>query len=341
MRGSTPAGAFAIDVAVLAVSLLPHPDAAGQPGPGVHQLPGPPRQRERVGIVRPEEALVPAPHLDHHRQLPHHGPHLLGGGFVGFAVMRQKDRVGAPASGRTHRHTRLDAERPRLRGRRRHHLSAAARVPVAAHHDRQAPQSGRRKISTAAMNWSRSRHRIQANTGIERSAGGDSVADHDDGLAQRAPESISTSALPKSANGYVAPICGLTPPAAPTEILARQHYESFLQYFKVSKLPFDTKIGLLTRTFHEFAGEKIAAKNFLQKLSSGDIRITIGTHAVFQKKVNFKNLALVIVDEQHRFGVRAEGEFAIHSQTSMDSAFIINERHPHPPHPGALHIQRS
>jgi len=71
---------------------------------------------------------------------------------------------------------------------------------------------------------------------------------------------------------------------APTEILAQQHFK------EVSKLlkEFDIEIGLLTRT---------------QKKNYNKASILIGTHALIQDKVKFKNLALVIVDEQHRFGV--------------------------------------
>ncbi|MBA7681809.1 ATP-dependent DNA helicase RecG [subsurface metagenome] len=71
---------------------------------------------------------------------------------------------------------------------------------------------------------------------------------------------------------------------APTEILAQQHFKEVNKLLK----GFDIKIGLLTRT----------EKNF-----SKDTNIVIGTHALIQKGVKFKNLALVIVDEQHRFGV--------------------------------------
>jgi len=71
---------------------------------------------------------------------------------------------------------------------------------------------------------------------------------------------------------------------APTEILAQQHFKEISKLLK----GFDVKIGLLTRT----------EKNFSDKTN-----IVIGTHALIQDKVKLKNLALVIVDEQHRFGV--------------------------------------
>ncbi|GAH29135.1 unnamed protein product, partial [marine sediment metagenome] len=71
---------------------------------------------------------------------------------------------------------------------------------------------------------------------------------------------------------------------APTEILAQQHFKEVNKLLK----GFDIKIGLLTRT---------------QKKDHDKASILIGTHALIQKGVKFKNLALVIVDEQHRFGV--------------------------------------
>lgn len=80
---------------------------------------------------------------------------------------------------------------------------------------------------------------------------------------------------------------------APTEILARQHYESFKKL--ITK---DIKITLLTGSMK--AKEK---KEALSEIENGEAQIIIGTHAVLSENVNFWTLALVIVDEQHRFGV--------------------------------------
>jgi ATP-dependent DNA helicase RecG len=86
---------------------------------------------------------------------------------------------------------------------------------------------------------------------------------------------------------------------APTEVLAKQHFETFGKILK----GFSQKVGLLigseTRTFWK----KNTRKNFLGKIRRSEIKILIGTHALIQKDVEFKNLALVIIDEQHRFGV--------------------------------------
>lgn len=84
---------------------------------------------------------------------------------------------------------------------------------------------------------------------------------------------------------------------APTEVLATQHYETILKMKKQFKLPF--KPVLLTGSTK--SKEK---KDIYEAISNGEVNLIIGTHALIQDKVNFKNLALVITDEQHRFGVR-------------------------------------
>lgn len=85
---------------------------------------------------------------------------------------------------------------------------------------------------------------------------------------------------------------------APTEILAEQHYRKFLEYLK----GFDVTVGYLSGS--QPAKEK---KILLEKLKSGEIDLIVGTHALFQKEVTFKELALIVVDEQHRFGVEQRG----------------------------------
>ena len=91
---------------------------------------------------------------------------------------------------------------------------------------------------------------------------------------------------------------------APTEILASQHLRSFVKYFK----NYDFNIAILTRTEKKifYKGEEIECpkKDFLDKIKSGEVKLIIGTHALISEKVFFQNLALTIVDEQHRFGVR-------------------------------------
>lgn len=96
------------------------------------------------------------------------------------------------------------------------------------------------------------------------------------------------------ANGYQVVLM------APTSILARQHYESLLKYFKTSGI----SVGLLTRTDASVGGESVKAREFVDALSVGSLNFVIGTHAILEEKIKFKNLGLAIIDEQHRFGVR-------------------------------------
>jgi ATP-dependent DNA helicase RecG len=81
---------------------------------------------------------------------------------------------------------------------------------------------------------------------------------------------------------------------APTEILANQHYEGLKEYADLMGL----RIALLTGST-----KKSARKIIHEMLLSGDLHIIIGTHALLEDIVQFKNLGLAIVDEQHRFGV--------------------------------------
>ena len=82
---------------------------------------------------------------------------------------------------------------------------------------------------------------------------------------------------------------------APTEILARQHYESAKKLF----LKYNIKVELLVGSLKESKKKAIR-----EKIENGEVDIIIGTHAVFQEKVVYKNLGFVITDEQHRFGVK-------------------------------------
>ncbi len=84
---------------------------------------------------------------------------------------------------------------------------------------------------------------------------------------------------------------------APTDVLARQHAENFKQLFEEMEIPFH--VELLTGTMSP--KEKREAQ---ERISSGRVDIVIGTHALISEKVQYANLALVITDEQHRFGVR-------------------------------------
>ncbi len=86
---------------------------------------------------------------------------------------------------------------------------------------------------------------------------------------------------------------------APTEVLAAQHYKSALEFFP------EDEIAILTGSI---TGKR--KKEYLENILSGKAKIVIGTHAVIENNVEFKNLALVITDEQHRFGVRQRAALA-------------------------------
>ena len=88
---------------------------------------------------------------------------------------------------------------------------------------------------------------------------------------------------------------------APTEILANQHYELTKKIFKDEKI----NISFLTGKIERRERSKI-----LENLVNGKIDILIGTHALFQKKIKFKNLGLVVIDEQHKFGVKQRLDLA-------------------------------
>jgi ATP-dependent DNA helicase RecG len=82
---------------------------------------------------------------------------------------------------------------------------------------------------------------------------------------------------------------------APTEILAHQHYKSFTELIA----PFGVKIAFLASDVNEKSKSQI-----ISDLSSGLIDIVIGTHALIQDRIRFRQLGFVIIDEQHRFGVK-------------------------------------
>ena len=81
---------------------------------------------------------------------------------------------------------------------------------------------------------------------------------------------------------------------APTEILARQHLQNFTDYLK----PLNIQIAYLSGS--QNTQER---REQLELIETGEAKVIIGTHALFQENVNFENLSLVIIDEQHKFGV--------------------------------------
>lgn len=93
---------------------------------------------------------------------------------------------------------------------------------------------------------------------------------------------------------------------APTEILATQHFESFIKYFKHMPINVALITGSGCRKFPSKVNPSgwtdISRNQLLKWVANGEVPILIGTHALIQKAVKFKNLALVVIDEQHRFG---------------------------------------
>jgi ATP-dependent DNA helicase RecG len=101
---------------------------------------------------------------------------------------------------------------------------------------------------------------------------------------------------------------------APTEILAKQHFESFIKFFE----HFPINIGLITGSgCYKFPSKvnkdkftSISRAQLLKWVANGEIPVLIGTHALIQKAVQFKHLALVVIDEQHRFGTHQRRQLA-------------------------------
>ncbi len=82
---------------------------------------------------------------------------------------------------------------------------------------------------------------------------------------------------------------------APTEILAQQHYNNLIQWL--------TPLGLSVGLFLGSQGKKVR-ESFQKDLRNGQTNIAVGTHALIQDNIEFNNLGAIVVDEQHRFGVK-------------------------------------
>lgn len=96
---------------------------------------------------------------------------------------------------------------------------------------------------------------------------------------------------------------------APTEILAEQHFKNFMSWFS----PLNLKVVLLTSKMNT-ADKKLA----LEQIANGQAQFVIGTHALFQNQVKFHQLGLVVIDEQHRFGVEQR-------KTLLEKGYIANQ----------------
>ncbi len=89
---------------------------------------------------------------------------------------------------------------------------------------------------------------------------------------------------------------------APTSILAEQHFKNFSKFLVAEGLLAEGQVRLLTGDTSN--GERVA---LLEGLASGEVKVLIGTHALIEDPVQFKDLQLVVIDEQHRFGVEQRG----------------------------------
>lgn len=105
---------------------------------------------------------------------------------------------------------------------------------------------------------------------------------------------------------------------APTEILAEQHFKSAQNFLQ----PLGLKVALLTGKSKNSERQQI-----LEELSEGRIHVLIGTHALIEDWVKFQNLALVIIDEQHRFGVEQRGKL---KQKGLSPHFLVMTATPIP-----------
>jgi ATP-dependent DNA helicase RecG len=93
---------------------------------------------------------------------------------------------------------------------------------------------------------------------------------------------------------------------APTEILAQQHFATASKLFKIEN--YKLKISLLTNSYSQVNDKETTKLKLQQLISEGMPGLYIGTHALLSVKVKFKKLALVIIDEQHRFGVEQRAQ---------------------------------
>ena len=99
---------------------------------------------------------------------------------------------------------------------------------------------------------------------------------------------------------------------APTEILAEQHWRSFSDWFR----PLGIEVAWLS------GSQRVAARReSLEAIASGGAKLVVGTHALFQEGVDFNRLGLVVIDEQHRFGV--------HQRMALRDKGVSTDGHPH------------
>ncbi|MBX3042409.1 MAG: ATP-dependent DNA helicase RecG [Candidatus Kapabacteria bacterium] len=101
---------------------------------------------------------------------------------------------------------------------------------------------------------------------------------------------------------------------APTEILAEQHFKTISKYLE----PFGVEVAQLV------GGQKTRVRNYtLEKIMSGSASVIVGTHALFQSEIEYNKLGLIVIDEQHRFGVEQRADLIKLSQKSHGGQRIV------------------
>lgn len=119
----------------------------------------------------------------------------------------------------------------------------------------------------------------------------------------------------------------------PTEVLAQQHHATItlllenpkfktLNSKQTTNQKTEISVGLLTSSESKLNGQDINKKLLKQKISSGEVKVIIGTHAIIQKDVSFDKLALVIIDEQHRFGIQQRAALAKQVDSELVPHFL-------------------
>jgi ATP-dependent DNA helicase RecG len=103
---------------------------------------------------------------------------------------------------------------------------------------------------------------------------------------------------------------------APTEVLARQHFENLSTIFSKT----DHGLALLTGSYRMLDGKSVTRPTLLKAIHAGIPKIIVGTHALLQDDVLFHSLALIVVDEQHRFGVSQRARLQDLSYKSFDGS---------------------
>jgi len=111
---------------------------------------------------------------------------------------------------------------------------------------------------------------------------------------------------------------------APTQILAKQHFETLIRYLKkenITSALFTNKDRQIYNGKKKIA-ETLSKKKIIEKINQGEIDFVIGTHSVINKDIKFKKLGLIIIDEQHRFGVDQRHELLKRSALKKSPHFL-------------------